>query len=68
MQCWFFGVVQNGSLTGVQYGYGTLGIIVHPFAGALDPELILMVDDDQLRRLEGLEGSLDASKFSVWTG
>ena len=52
----------------MQYGYGTLGIIVHPFAGALDPELILMVDDDQLRRLEGLEGSLDASKFSVWTG
>ena len=35
--------VQNGSLTGMQCGYGTLGIIVHPFAGALGPEFILMV-------------------------
>ena len=30
--------IQNGSLTDRQYGYGTLGIIVHPFAGALGPE------------------------------
>ena len=43
--------VQNGSLTDMQYGYRTfLGIIVHPFAGSLGPEFILMVDNDQLKR------------------
>ena len=31
----------------MQYGYGTLGISFHPFAGALGPEFILMVDKDQ---------------------
>ena len=31
---------------GMQYGYGTLRIIVHPFAGELGPEFILMVDND----------------------
>ena len=36
--------IQKGSLTGMQYGYGTLGISVHPFAGAMGPEFILMVD------------------------
>ena len=41
---------QNRSLTGMQYGYGTLGIIFHPFAGALGPEFILMVNNDLLRR------------------
>ena len=39
--------VQNGSLTGMQYGYGTLGVSVHPFAGALVPEFILTVDNDK---------------------
>ena len=47
---------QNGSLTGTLYGYGTLGIIVHPFAGALGPELILIVDNDQLRGARGAHG------------
>ena len=47
---------QNGSLTDMQYGYGALGIIVHPFAGALGPEFILMVDNDQLRRARGVRG------------
>ena len=35
--------IQNGSLTDMQYGYGTLGIIVHPFAGLYwGPEFILI--------------------------
>ena len=41
--------IQKGSLTGMQYGYGPLGIIVHPFAGAL-------VDNYQLRRARGVRG------------
>ena len=43
---------QNGSLTGMQYGYGTLGIIAYPFAGLLIPKLIFMVNNDEyaLRR------------------
>ena len=39
--------IQNESLTDMQYGYGTLGMIVHPFAGAWGPDGILMVDNDQ---------------------
>ena len=59
--------IQNGSLTGMQYGYGTSGIIVHPFAGALGPEFILMVDNDQFRRVEWLDGTLDANTIEhVW--
>ena len=50
--------IQNGSQTDMQYGYGTLGIIVHPFAGAWDPGFILMVDNDQLRRARGVRGFL----------
>ena len=50
--------IQNRSLTGMQYGYGTLGVIVHPFAGALGPEFILMVDNDQLRRTREVRGFL----------
>ena len=50
--------IQKGSLTGMQYGYGSLGIIVYPFAGALDPEFILMVDNDQLRRARRVRGFL----------
>ena len=42
--------IQNGSLTGKQYGYGTLGISVHPFTGALAPEFTLMVNIDKLQR------------------
>ena len=42
------------SLTDMQYGYETLGIIVNPFAGVLNPEFILMVDNDQLRRARGV--------------
>ena len=41
--------IQNRSMTGMQYGYGTLG-----FAGTLGPEFILMVDNDQLRRTRGV--------------
>ena len=40
----------------MRYGYGTLGIIVHPFAGAWGPEFSLMVDNDQLRRTRGVRG------------
>ena len=36
------------------YGYGTFGIIVHPFAGALGPAFMLMVDNNQLRRARGV--------------
>ena len=50
--------IHNGSLTGMQYEYGTLGIIVHPFSGALGPEFIFMVDNDQLRRVRGVRGFL----------
>ena len=32
--------VLNGSLTGMQYEYGTLDIVGDPFAGALFPEFI----------------------------
>ena len=39
--------IQNGSLSGMQYGYGSFGKIVHPFAGALGPECISLVDIDQ---------------------
>ena len=46
--------IQNGSLTYMQYGYGTLGIVVYPFAGALGPEFILTVDYDRLRRTRGI--------------
>ena len=35
------------SRSGLQYEYGTLGIIFHPFVGALGPEFILMGDNDQ---------------------
>ena len=41
---------QKGSLTNMQYGYRVLGIYVHPFAGSLGPEFILMADNHQLRR------------------
>ena len=37
--------IQKGSLTGV-----------HPFAGVLCPEFILMVDNDQLRRARVVRG------------
>ena len=50
--------IQNRSLTGMQYGYGTLGIIVHPFSGALYLEFILLVDNDQFRRARGVRGVL----------
>ena len=48
MKCWFFGAVQYSEF--VDDLYGNLGIIVHPFAGALGPEFILTVDSDRLRR------------------
>ena len=50
--------IQNWSLTDTQYGYGTLGIIVHPFACALGPEFIFMVDHDQLRKATRVRGLL----------
>ena len=50
--------IENGSLTGMQYLFGTLDIIAHPFAGALGPESILMVDNNQLRRARGVRGLL----------
>ena len=49
---------KNGSQTGMQYGYGTLGIRVHPFAGALGRGFILMVDNVQLRRARWVKGLL----------
>ena len=42
-------------MTDMQYGYGILGIILHPFAGALGPAFILTVDSDKLRRAEGVK-------------
>ena len=62
--------IQNGSLTDMQYGYGTLGIIVHPFAGLYwGPEFNLKVDiTTNYEGIKGLEVSLDTSKFSVSTG
>ena len=51
--------IQNGSQTDMQYGYGTLGIIVHPFAGAWGPVFILMVDIDHLRRTRGVRHEPD---------
>ena len=50
-------IIQNGSLTDMQHAYGILNI-VHPFAGALDPEFILMFEYDQLRRARGVGGFL----------
>ena len=46
----------------MQYGYGTLGIIVHPFAGVFCPEFILMFDNDQLQRAERVERFLGREK------
>ena len=48
--------IQNESLNDTQNGYGTWGIIVHPFACALGPDFILMVDNDQLRRATMVRG------------
>ena len=42
--------IQNGSLTDMQHGFGTLGIIVHPFPGAWGPDFILMVNNDRRDR------------------
>ena len=50
--------IQNGLLTGMQFRYGALGIIVHPYASALDPEFILIIENDQLRKARGVRGFL----------
>ena len=42
-------------MTGMQYGYGIFGIILHPFAGALGPVFILTVDSDKLRSAGGVK-------------
>ena len=62
--------IQNWSLTGMQYGYGTLGNIVHllNFAGALGLKFFECSITTNYEGLEGLEGSLDAIKLSVWIG
>ena len=55
---WNLYSIQNGSLT----GYGTMGIVVHRFAGTLGAEFILMVDNDQLRRGRGVREFLGREK------
>ena len=47
----------------MQYGYGTFGISVHPFAGARGPEFILMVFNDKLRRAKGVRGLLGRERI-----